>query len=438
MANPLEEIPNNLPHKPANLLSDEASQGHLQRPKGTQDVLPHESAKWGWIEETARCYFQAAAYEEIRTPIFEVTELFERGVGEDTDIVNKEMYTFEKDNRKMTLRPEGTAGIVRAYIENGLSRSPKPLKLFYSGPMFRYERPQAGRQRQFHQFGIEVFGLDRPEADAEVILLAMGFFKTLQLPALSLEINNIGTPESRQVFKQKLQALTQPHLAQLCDACRRRYHTNTLRMLDCKVDTCKAIYALPEIEAFLSEDHSDAVSRDHFETLKAILNHLEIPYRRNSRLVRGLDYYTRTVFEITSTHLGAQNAVCGGGRYNNLVEELGGPPTPAVGWALGWERLVSLVPGFPNRENDYYLVTDQPAHAFSVAEKIRRAGKSAEVDLSGKAFSKQMAQAGRRGAAYALILGETEVSTGTVTVKNLKTAEQTILPQDQFLSGLRS
>ncbi len=406
---------------------------HLQRPKGTQDIVGDELPQWQRVEALFRQAMQRANYQEIRTPIFESTDLFKRGVGESTDIVNKEMYTFEKGERSLTLRPEGTAGVVRAYIEQGMSRWPKPVKLYYLGPMFRYERPQAGRQRQFHQMGLELFGLDTPESDAEVILLAMRFFESLGLPNLALEMNNIGTPADREQFKTNFKQLIQPTLTQLCEDCQTRFETNPLRMLDCKVTGCQQIYDQPEIQAFLEQDFTGSESQAHFGKLAEILTACNIPFKRNFRLVRGLDYYTKTVFEITSTNLGAQNAVCGGGRYNHLVETLGGPPTPGIGWALGVERLVTLLGACQKATPEYYIVTDQPADAFQLAEKLRANGSSVEVNLSDKGIGKQLEQAFKSGAKKVLILGESEVQHKTITIKDLDSREQQTVPQEDLL-----
>lgn len=407
----------------------------IQRPKGTQDLFGPEAARWESVEALCRTHFRSAGYQEVRTPVFEHTELFERGVGEGTDIVNKEMYTFQKSERRLSLRPEGTAGVVRAFIEQGMARWPKPVKLYYMGPMFRYERPQAGRQRQFHQVGLELFGLDTPAADAEVILMAMRLFEALGLPNLSLEINNIGTTACRERFKLEFKAHIAPHLSSLCPDCQTRYQSNPLRMLDCKNPGCQAIYAQPSLQAFLQKDFTQEECQQHFAELLGILDALKIPYRRNFMLVRGLDYYTKTVFEITSTHLGAQNAVCGGGRYNTLVEDLGGPPTPAVGWALGLERLMTLVGERPVKALDYYLVSDQHAAAFDLAEQLRAHGHSVEVDLSGKGFGKQLERATKLDARYALILGSAEVQNGEVQVKDLANKQQRTLPYACLFQG---
>jgi histidyl-tRNA synthetase len=411
----------------------------LQRPKGTQDILPANAPAWHHVENTARRLFEQANYREIRTPIFESTDLFERGVGESTDIVNKEMYTFIKEERSLTLRPENTAGVVRAYIEQGLSRQPKPVKLYYIGPMFRYERPQAGRQRQFHQVGVECFGLDTPASDAETIQLAMTLFDTLGLKDLALQINNIGCPDCREAFKQQLKTLVEPALATLCQPCQNRYVINPLRMLDCKEPGCQTVYGQDPVASFLEQDSTCEACQTHFTRLTEILTGLGIPFQRNKRLVRGLDYYTRTVFEITCMHLGAQNAVCGGGRYNGLVESLGGPATPAVGWAVGMERLISLLPEQSAPSLDFYIVSDDPVAALTLAKAMRAtAPVRVEVDTTGKGFGKQLAQADKLGARHAVLLGADELASQQVTIKTLASGEQATQTRDAFLSSLAS
>ena len=305
--------------------------------KGTKDILPPEMPVWHFMEEKAAEVFTKYGAKEIRTPIFEATELFARGVGDTTDIVNKEMYTFEKSERSLTLRPENTAGVVRSFIENGMHRLSAPVKLWYKGPMFRYERPQAGRQRQFHQVGVEVFGIKQPAADAEVILMAVNYLKALGLNDLSVELNSLGCPECRETFKTKLKEVIKPYLSQLCPDCQARYEKNPLRLLDCKVEECKEIYAKPEIQEVIQSDFICDECAEHFTSLKEYLDALNINYSINKLLVRGLDYYNRTVFEIKSNNLGSQNAVCGGGRYDSLVRNLGGEDTPAIGFAMGME-----------------------------------------------------------------------------------------------------
>ncbi len=396
----------------------------IQRPKGTQDIVGEALPKWQRLEAIATEVLANARYGEIRLPLFEYTELFKRGVGEDTDIVNKEMYTFEKGDRSLTLRPEGTASVVRSYIEQGMSRWPKPVKLWYMGPMFRYERPQAGRQRQFHQLGVEVFGLKSPALDAEVIQLAITFLKKLGLPNLKLEINNIGDSDSRQKFREQFRTLVQPELADLCNTCQQRFETNPFRMLDCKNPNCQSVYNTAEVTDFLNSQWTSEASQAHFNGLTQLLNELEISYERNVKLVRGLDYYTDTVFEISSTHLGAQNAVCGGGSYDGLMSQLGGPETPGIGWAMGLERLIQLLPDEAIKPLDYYIVTDQWGHALHLAEQLRDKDWSAVVDMTGKAFGKQLANASKQQAKQAIILGREEVKSQTVQVKHLQSGEE--------------
>ena len=400
--------------------------------KGTKDILPAEMSVWHFMEDTARKIFTGYGAKEIRTPIFEATELFARGVGDTTDIVNKEMYTFEKSERSLTLRPENTAGVVRAFIENGMHRLSAPVKLWYKGPMFRYERPQAGRQRQFHQVGVEVFGIKQPTADAEVILMAVNYLKALGLNDLSVELNSLGCPECRETFKTKLKAVIKPYLSELCPDCQARYEKNPLRLLDCKVEECKAIYAKPEIQEIIQSDFICEECAGHFNELKNYLNDLNINYSINKLLVRGLDYYNRTVFEIKSNNLGSQNAVCGGGRYDSLVRNLGGEDTPAIGFAMGMERLASLIGSKPENKTTAFVVCNQPTEAIKLTEELRSTGISAEFDLTNKKFVKQLEKASKV-AKYALILGEDELASNQVTVKNLETSEQkTVSKKDLY------
>lgn len=391
--------------------------------KGTKDILPSDVPMWQMLEKNALEVFSKYGYEEIRTPIFEVTELFARGVGDTTDIVNKEMYTFEKSDRSLTLRPENTAGVVRSFIENGMARLSAPVKLWYKGPMFRYERPQAGRQRQFHQVGVEMFGVKEPAADAEVILLAVNYLKSLGLNDLEVEINSLGCPECREAYKNKIKAVLKPEFENLCDDCKNRYEKNPLRLLDCKVESCKAIFEKPEIKAVIQSDFICEACAEHYSKLKSYLDELGIKYVENKLLVRGLDYYNRTVFEIKSNNLGSQNAVCGGGRYDSLVRNLGGEDTPAVGWAMGMERLISLIPPLKSKKLDGYIVSNFSEEAFKLAEELRTSGFEVEMDLQNKKFTKQLEKASKV-ADYALILGEDEIKNGTVSVKNLATSTQ--------------
>ncbi len=333
------------------------------------------------------------------------------------------MYTFEKSDRSITLRPENTAGVVRSYIENGMSRLSAPVKLWYHGPMFRYERPQAGRQRQFHQVGVEMFGIDKPTADAEVILMAENFLKSVGLTDLSVEINSLGCPKCRLEYKEKLKNVIRPYLDKLCDDCQERFEKNPLRLLDCKVESCQAIYAKPEIQEVINSDFLCDDCKKHYVELKDYLNKLGIKYSENKLLVRGLDYYTRTVFEIKSNNLGAQNAVCGGGRYDGLVEQLGGEHTPAVGFAMGMERLISLLPERKQTISDGFIVSNDMTEAFKLAQELRSQGFNIEMDLANKKFTKQLEKASK-SAKYALILGEDEISQNKVSVKNLETSQQ--------------
>lgn len=403
--------------------------------KGTKDILPQDMGVWHLMESKAEEIFSRYGAKEIRTPIFEATELFARGVGDTTDIVNKEMYTFEKSERSLTLRPENTAGVVRSFIENGMHRLSAPIKLWYKGPMFRYERPQSGRQRQFHQVGIEVFGVKQASCDAEVILMAVNYLKSLGLNDLSVELNSLGCPECREVFKTKLKAVLKPYLSQLCPDCQARYEKNPLRLLDCKVDECKEIYAKPEIQEVIQSDYICQECSEHFNELKGYLDELNINYSINKLLVRGLDYYNRTVFEIKSNNLGSQNAVCGGGRYDSLVRNLGGEDTPAVGFAMGMERLASLIGEKPEGKTEVFIVSNSPKDAIKLAEEVRANGISCEMDLTNKKFVKQLEKASKT-AKYALILGEDEIKAGTITVKNLETSEQKNIERNKVYSLL--
>lgn len=400
--------------------------------KGTKDILPSEISLWHFMEEKALEVFSNAGYKEIRTPIFEATELFARGVGDTTDIVNKEMYTFEKSERSLTLRPENTAGVVRSFIENGMHRLSAPVKLWYKGPMFRYERPQAGRQRQFHQVGMEMFGIKDATADAEAIAIAVRFLNALGLNDLDVEINSLGCPECREVFKNKLKDVIRPYLSELCEDCQTRFEKNPLRLLDCKVDSCKEIYAKPEIQKIIQSEFICEECSTHFNNLKSYLDTLGIKYSVNKLLVRGLDYYNRTVFEIKSNNLGSQNAVCGGGRYDSLVRNLGGQDTPAVGFAMGMERLYSLLEQKQEEKLTAYVVSNNTLEALKLVSHLRVHNISCDFDMTNKKFTKQLEKASKI-ANYALILGEDEINAKQVSVKNLKTSTQnTIAYSDIF------
>jgi histidyl-tRNA synthetase len=409
----------------------------VQAIRGTRDILPEEVGHWQRVEAVAREILGRAAYQEIRTPTFEQTELFERGVGEATDIVSKEMYTFrDRGDRSLTLRPEGTAGVVRAYIEHHLHAQGGVQRLWYFGPMFRYERPQAGRQRQFHQVGVEVLGSADPRADAEVIAIATDILTTLGLKDLRLEFNSIGDRGDRQQYREALIAYLTPYKNELDSDSQDRLTRNPLRILDSKDQKTQSILQdAPSILDFLSPD-----SQRRFDQVQQLLTDLGIPYNINARLVRGLDYYTHTVFEIQSDDLGSQATVCAGGRYDGLVSELGGPETPAVGWASGLERLVLLLqqlqPPIPSNL-DFYLVSRgdrAEAQSMKLAQILRQAGFSVELDLSGSAFGKQFKRADRSGAVACLILGDAETESETVQLKWLASGSQESLPQADLLS----
>ena len=400
----------------------------IKAQRGTKDIFGDESLTWQWILNNAQEVFQNACFSEIKTPIFEATELFARGVGDSTDIVNKEMYTFctggaDKSATSITLRPENTAGVVRAFIEHNIVRQSPPQKFWYFGPMFRYERPQAGRQRQFHQIGVEMFGIKEPSADAEVIMAAVNFLKSVGLGDLEVELNTLGCPKCKNDYRNSIKEILKPHLANLCDDCKMRYEKNPLRILDCKDENCQKIFAQPEIEEVILKDYICDECKEHFDTLCEYLDNLEIKYSRNKLLVRGLDYYNRTVFEIKSSALGSQSAVCGGGRYDGLVEMLGGQPTPAVGFAMGVERLYTLVEKINPEKIDYFIVSTNTKEAIKLAQKLRFNNKKVDFDMQSRKFAKQLEKASKV-AKNAIILGEDEIKDGFYSVKNLETGEQ--------------
>ena len=398
----------------------------IKAQRGTKDILPDEILTWQDIQKKAQELFQRANYKEIRTPVFEATELFKRGVGDSTDIVNKEMYTFSVGNNEnsITLRPENTAGVVRSYIEHGMERLSPPVKLWYMGPMFRYERPQAGRQRQFHQIGLELFGIKEPAADAEVIMIATEFLKAMGLYDLTVSLNSLGCPECRNKYKEEIKNALKPYLDKLCDDCKVRFEKNPLRMLDCKNEECKIIFEKEEIKEVILKDFICDECKNHFEELKNYLNEINIKYEIDKMLVRGLDYYTRTVFEVKSNSLGSQNAILGGGRYDGLVEMLGGKPTPAVGFALGVERLCSLINKIEDKKLDYFVVSTMPDIALKTVFELRKKGFSAEFDMQKRKFAKQLEKASKI-ANKAVIIGEDEIKGGYYTIKDLTTGVQT-------------
>ncbi len=408
--------------------------------KGVKDILPDEIARWQVIEETARRLSLSYGYQEIRVPVFELTELFARSIGASTDIVEKEMYTFQdRDGTSLTLRPEATAGVVRAYIEHNLGGSAISQKFFYLGPMFRHERPQAGRLRQFHQYGVEYFGTRSPLADVEVVSLLWRFLSGLGLPDPSLQVNSLGDAADRAPYKAALLEFLKKREDRLCQNCRRRMETNPLRVLDCKVPGCQAATE----DAPRITDHLSAGSRQHFQDVQAGLRDLDIPFSVNSRLVRGLDYYTQTIFEVTCRGLGAQNAVAAGGRYDGLVEALGGASTPAVGFAVGLERVALVLPASaipPPQKLIFVAAFGQRGMAAGtrVLDELRGLGLRADTDYRASTLKAHLRQADRLGAEYVVIIGDDEVTTGRLLVRNMGTKEQEELSLSTAAQTLKS
>lgn len=398
--------------------------------KGVKDILPEETPRWRFIEETARRWADRYGFQEIRIPIFEVTMLFARSIGATTDIVEKEMYTFpDRDGTSLTLRPEGTAGTVRAFVEHNRAADPLPQRYFYIGPMFRHERPQAGRLRQFHQFGVEYFGTHDARADVDVIALLWRFLSDLKLPDLTLEINSLGTSEDRAAYLPVLVSFLKGRAGRLCDNCKRRMETNPLRVLDCKVPECRAATDdAPQLTSHLSPE-----AKTHFDEVLSGLTSLGISTQLNPRLVRGLDYYCLTAFEITSSHLGAQNAVGAGGRYDGLVELMGGPKTPAVGFAAGLERIAMMLPdqSLPPSAPSVYVASfgseGEPAGVL-LLDSLRRAGISAQSDYRSHTLKAHLRQADRANCRFALLLGDDEARAGSAVVRDMVTKAQDTVP----------
>lgn len=411
--------------------------------KGTLDLLPKESCKTQYIEAAVREIAENYGFLEMRTPVFEHTELFQRSVGETTDVVQKEMYTFEdKGGRSITLRPEGTSGAARAFLEHGLFNDALPQKIYYLTSCYRYEKPQAGRLREFHQFGVESFGAGTPAADAEIISLAHAVFRYLGVQNLTLEINSIGCPECRKKFQEALKAYFESYREQLCDTCKSRLERNPMRILDCKSPVCSEIAAgAPKILDFLCDD-----CRAHFDAVQRYLGAMDIEFTVNPTIVRGLDYYTRTVFEFVSSEIGAQGTVCGGGRYDGLLEELGGKPMPACGFGMGIERLLLLMEAqgvpFPEpKKCDVYLVSmgeEAGLKAAALAEQLREEGLSAQFDTVGRGLKAQMKYADKIGAAYTVVLGDAELESRRVNLKNMRDGTQTGLGLDDFVGAFQS
>ncbi len=415
----------------------------IKVPKGTQDILPEDISKWYYIEDMIKEILNKYGYKELRTPVFEYTDLFVRGIGESTDIVTKEMFTFlDRKGRSLTLRPEGTAPVVRAYLENRMDRISKVIKLFYLGPMFRCEKPQAGRFRQFNQFGIEIIGTKSSAADAEVILTVLDVYKKLGLKNLEILINSVGCKKCRVDYVQKLKKYLKDKKDFLCSECKERYKKNPLRVLDCKKDSCKRIIeAAPVIIENLCQE-----CESHFSEVKSYLDDQKIIFHEDSQLVRGLDYYTKTAFEIISGGLGAQNAIGGGGRYDDLVEELGGKPTPAVGFAAGIERMIMAIDQqkveWPMEKGlDIFVAKVNERNkdtAFRLLQKIRNAGLSADMDYSGGSLKSQMRIANKIRTRYTVIIGEEELSKNMVILRNMQTKEQKEVQIDNLIDELSS
>jgi histidyl-tRNA synthetase len=406
----------------------------MQAPKGTRDITPKESSKWQYVERIIRDFCDKYCLNEIRTPAIEHTELFLRGVGDTTDIVQKEMYTFlDKGDRSITLKPEGTAGVVRMFLENKLFNDAQPTKMYYLySPVFRYEKPQAGRLREHHQFGIEIFGAGRASADAECIKLALDVIHAVGLKDLSVNINSIGCPKCRSVYNAHLKEYFNANISGLCETCRNRLQKNPLRILDCKEEKCgEVVKSAPLILDSLCEECAG-----HFEELKSCLDAAGIGYSVNPYIVRGLDYYTKTVFEIISTHIGSQGTVCGGGRYDGLIEELGGPSMPGVGFGMGMERLFLAAENqgieFPDQKPaDVFIATmgeNARSVGFTLVNKLRESGLKAECDHVGRSMKAQFKYADKLNARYVVSLGDDELASGTAKLKDMGTGEETSVP----------
>ncbi|MDU4960636.1 MAG: histidine--tRNA ligase [Sporomusaceae bacterium] len=412
-------------------------------PRGTKDALPDTTPHWRYAEDSARSVCSLYGYKEIRTPVFEHTELFLRGIGETTDVVQKEMYTFtDRGGRSITLRPENTAAAVRSYLENKLYSLPQPVKLFYIGPMFRYDRPQAGRLREFHQFGIEAIGAGGPAVDAETIMLAVQFFRGLGLTELNLFVNSVGCPKCRPAYRQILQDYLRQSLPHFCGDCQARFERNPLRILDCKVEQCQQLsQGAPAISDCLCDECSQ-----HFTELQTLLTAANVDYSHNPRLVRGLDYYTKTAFEIQYAPLGAQSAICGGGRYDGLIEECGGSPTPAIGFAIGLERVLlalekqQLLPAAAETVEVFVAYAGAAARqpAFSLLCRLRQAGIRSDMDHLDRSLKAQLKQANRLAVRLTVMIGEDEAAQGRVMLKDMLTGEQELIADKTVESVLQA
>jgi len=413
----------------------------IQAPKGTRDILPQDINQWNYVEKEFARVCKKFGYKEIRLPVFEYTELFQRGVGDTTDVVQKEMYTFEdKGGRSITLRPEGTAGVVRSYIEHGMSSLPQPVKLFYQITAYRYENVQKGRYREFHQFGVELLGAADPAADVEVISILSLFFERLGIKNLKLNLNSIGCPKCRSAYNQLLKSYLADKIGDMCDTCKTRYERNPMRILDCKEESCKK--HLIDAPALL--DHICDECREHFEQVLKKLETIDIHYDIDKNIVRGLDYYTRTVFEFVSENIGTQGTVCGGGRYDGLVEACGGTPTPGIGFALGVERLLLEMNSqgivFPESETPDIYIGAIGEKAGPVCEKLawqlRKNNIYCIKDIMGRSVKAQMKYADKLGVRYTLILGDNEIESNKAQLKDMKTGEVKDISLDTLIDRL--
>lgn len=411
-------------------------------PRGTFDILPEDWPYWNYVISKAREVAALYGYQEIETPIFESTSLFVRGVGEGTDIVDKEMYSFkDKGKTDLTLRPEFTAGVMRAYVEHGMHTRPKPVKLFSIGPLFRYERPQAGRFREFHQFNVEAIGSQDPALDFEIMSMAWQFLEELGFKGLSFQINSTGCPKCRPIYVEALKKYYMEHYDEICEDDKRRLERNPLRVLDCKNPKCQPVIAgAPKITDYLCDE-----CRDHFSALRRYLDTAGKKYTLNHRLVRGLDYYTKTVFEVWAAGIGAQNAVCGGGRYDGLVEEIGGPPTPGVGFAVGIERVVMMLKAQgvkvpePQAPEVFvaYLGESAKEEAVMLSQELRSEHISAILSFDKRGLKGQLRDANRWKAKYTIIIGEEEIARGEVTVRDMESGEQSNIERKTLIGWLR-
>lgn len=402
--------------------------------RGFKDILPGEVEKWQFVEMKAREIFGLFGFAELRIPVLERTELFSRSLGESTDIVGKEMYTFaDRDGESITLRPEATTSIMRAYLEHGLYLKEPVGKYYFIGPMFRYERPQKGRFRQFHQIDAEILGVEEAPADAEILVMLMRYLDSLGLKDLNLQINSLGCPTCRIPYKSEIQDFLRSKKDTLCADCQRRLETNPLRVFDCKQEACQSqLSSAPVILDFICD-----ACRNHFAQVKRLLMEVKLPYAVNSRLVRGLDYYTRTAFEVIAPNLGAQNAVCGGGRYDKLAEDIGGPSIPGIGFAIGMERLIMLLApdkSYGRRPDIFLALIGEEAQqrGFALAQELRQAGLWVELDYTGKSLKSQMRKADRSQCPYVGILGAEELQKGIIVLRNMITKEQ----EDVFLKDI--